>query len=89
MNPLDIEKIHVMMDGLVHGNGSAKCAVDIALHDLKGKVMGQPLYRVLGGYQDVVQNDITTVSYTHLDVYKRQLSSRRASHLCGGTDRCD
>ena len=21
--------------------------------------MGQPLYRVLGGYQDVVQNDIT------------------------------
>lgn len=59
MNPLDIEKIHVMMDGLVHGNGSAKCAVDIALHDLKGKVMGQPLYRVLGGYQDVVQNDIT------------------------------
>lgn len=59
MNPLDIEKIHGMMDGLVHGNGSAKCAVDIALHDIKGKVMGQPLYRVLGGYQDTVQNDIT------------------------------
>lgn len=59
MNPLDIEKIHNMMDGLVHGNGSAKCAVDIALHDIKGKVMGQPLYRVLGGYQDTVQNDIT------------------------------
>ena len=50
MNPLDIEKIHVMMDGLVHGNGSAKCAVDIALHDLKGKVMNQPVFRVLGGY---------------------------------------
>lgn len=59
MNPLNIERIHVMMDNLVHGNGSAKCAVDIALHDLKGKVMNQPLYRVLGGYQDVVQNDIT------------------------------
>lgn len=59
MNPLDIEKIHVMMDSIVHGNGSAKCAVDIALHDIKGKVMGQPLYRVLGGYQKEVQNDIT------------------------------
>lgn len=59
MNPLNIERIHAMMDSLVHGNGSAKCAVDIALHDLKGKVMNQPLYRVLGGYQDVVQNDIT------------------------------
>lgn len=59
MDPLEIEKIHGMMDGLVHGNGSAKCAVDIALHDIKGKVMGQPLYKVLGGYQSVVQNDIT------------------------------
>ena len=58
-NPLDIEQIHAMMDGLVHGNGSAKCAVDIALHDIKGKVMGQPLYRVLGGYQGIVQNDVT------------------------------
>lgn len=58
-NPLDIEKIHVMMDGLVHGCGSAKCAVDIALHDIKGKVMGQPLYRILGGYQNEVQNDVT------------------------------
>ena len=34
MNPLDIEKAHAMMDGLVHGNGSAKCAIDIALYDL-------------------------------------------------------
>src|SRR5699024_7188962 len=61
MNPLDIEKAHAMMDGLAHGNGSAKCAVDIALYDLKGKVMGQPLYRVLGGYDNVVQNDSTGV----------------------------
>ena len=59
MNPLDIEKIHVMMDSVTHGNGSAKCAVDIALHDIVGKVMGQPLYRVLGGYQNEVQNDVT------------------------------
>lgn len=59
MDPMDIEKIHDMMDGLILGNGSAKCAVDIALHDIKGKVMGQPLYKVLGGYQNVVQNDIT------------------------------
>lgn len=59
MNPLEIEKIHQMMDGVVHGNGSAKCAVDIALYDIMGKVMGQPLYRVLGGFQKVVQNDVT------------------------------
>ena len=59
MNPLEIEKIHQMMDGVVHGNGSAKCAVDIALYDIMRKVMEQPLYRVLGGWQSVVQNDVT------------------------------
>lgn len=59
MDPMDIEKIHAMMDGLILHNGSAKCAVDIALHDIRGKVMNQPLYKVLGGYQSVVQNDIT------------------------------
>lgn len=58
-NPLEIEKLHAMMDHLAHGCGSAKCAVDIALHDIKGKVMGQPLYRVLGGCQNEVQNDVT------------------------------
>jgi muconate cycloisomerase len=37
------------MDRLVVGNPYAKCAVDIALHDLWGKSLGQPIYRLLGG----------------------------------------
>ena len=65
MDPLEIEKIHAMMDSYVHGNGSAKCAIDIALYDLKGKFMNQPLYRVLGGYDNQVLNDITVVINTN------------------------
>ncbi|MBN1208394.1 MAG: dipeptide epimerase [Myxococcaceae bacterium] len=30
------------------GNGAAKAALDIALHDLAGKALGAPLYRLLG-----------------------------------------
>ncbi|MDY3918586.1 MAG: dipeptide epimerase [Candidatus Limivivens sp.] len=59
MNPLDIEKIHELMDGCIHGNGSAKCAVDLAMYDLMGKAMGLPVYKILGGYSNRVQNDIT------------------------------
>ena len=32
----------------VRGDGAAKCALDIALHDLVGKVLGRPVYELLG-----------------------------------------
>lgn len=48
-----------MMDRLISGNTSAKAAIDIALYDLKGKVMNQPLYKVLGGYRDQIVTDMT------------------------------
>lgn len=59
MDPFEIEKIHAMMDNLVYGNGSVKCGVDLAMYDLMGKACGQPVYKLLGGYQNEVQNDIT------------------------------
>lgn len=59
MNPFDIEKIHELMDSCIHGNGSAKCAIDLAMYDIMGKAMGQPVYKLLGGYSNRVQNDIT------------------------------
>lgn len=59
MDPLDIEGIHGMMDRLLTGNTSAKAAVDIALYDIKGKLMGQPLYKVLGGNVNQIVTDMT------------------------------
>lgn len=48
-DPFDIEKIHEEMDQLVPGSGCAKAGVDIALHDLMGKALGVPIYKLLGG----------------------------------------
>ena len=59
MDPLDVEGIHRMMDRLLSGNTSAKAAVDIALYDIKGKLMGQPLYKVLGGSMNQIVTDMT------------------------------
>jgi L-alanine-DL-glutamate epimerase-like enolase superfamily enzyme len=48
-DPAAVTSARQIMDRLVVGNPYAKCAVDIALHDLWGKSLGQPIYRLLGG----------------------------------------
>ncbi len=47
-DPFALEEIHAYMDSISPGNMAAKAAVDIALHDLTGKMMGQPWYRIYG-----------------------------------------
>lgn len=48
-DPCAIEKIVGKMDLLVRDNNQAKATVDFALHDLKGKRLGVPVYELLGG----------------------------------------
>jgi muconate cycloisomerase len=48
-DPTAVTAARRLMDAQVIGNPYAKCAVDIALHDLWGKSVGEPLYRLLGG----------------------------------------
>ena len=47
-DPFRIDDILTYVDGLSEGDSAAKAAVDIALHDLVGKLMGQPWYRIWG-----------------------------------------
>ena len=59
MDAMDLEGVHHRMDRLLAGNTSAKAAVDIALYDIRGKRMGQPLYKVLGGGSGRIVTDMT------------------------------
>lgn len=47
-DPFLIEDILEYMDSVMPGNFAAKASVDIALHDLAGKIAGQPCYRLFG-----------------------------------------
>ena len=47
-DPFQLEDILDYIDGLSPGDSAAKAAVDIALHDLVGKLLGQPWYRLWG-----------------------------------------
>ncbi|MBI4329706.1 MAG: hypothetical protein HY673_00310 [Chloroflexi bacterium] len=48
-DPFDIEKILAKCDRLLPGNSFPKMAIDLALHDVMGKAMGVPVYKLLGG----------------------------------------
>ena len=41
-DPFRLEEILEYVDSVAEGNRAAKASVDIALHDLLGKIMGQP-----------------------------------------------
>lgn len=47
-DPFQMEEILDYIDSLSPGDSAAKAAVDIALHDLVGKLLGQPWYRIWG-----------------------------------------
>ncbi|MEA5129213.1 MAG: dipeptide epimerase [Proteiniphilum sp.] len=44
----DMEEVIAYLDGIAEGNTAAKAAVDIALHDLAGKIEGVPWYKIYG-----------------------------------------
>ncbi len=47
-DPFLLEDILIYVDNVMPGNYAAKASIDIALHDLIGKITGQPCYRLFG-----------------------------------------
>jgi L-alanine-DL-glutamate epimerase-like enolase superfamily enzyme len=47
------------MEAAIRGHGAARCAVDIALHDLVGKVTGRPVFELLGLSAAIPPTDFT------------------------------
>jgi L-Ala-D/L-Glu epimerase len=47
-DPFLLEDILSYVDGIMAGNYAAKASIDIALHDLAGKLIEKPLYAILG-----------------------------------------
>jgi len=91
-DPFLIEDILSYVDGLAPGNYAAKASVDIALHDLVGKIMQQPWYRIWGFNPQHTPNTSFTIGIDTPDVVKEK--TREATpykilkvKLGGGNDR--
>lgn len=67
-DPFRMEEILEYIDSLESGNRAAKACIDIALHDLVGKIMGQPWYKIWGLTPENTPNTSFTIGIDTRDV---------------------
>lgn len=48
-NPVNMERIHEIMEKAIYAVPTAKAAIDTACYDVVGKALGVPIYALLGG----------------------------------------
>jgi len=72
-SPFLMEDILAYIDHLAPGNYAAKASVDIALHDLVGKLMKQPWYRIWGLDPSKTPNTSFTIGIDKPEVVKTKV----------------
>lgn len=72
-DPFRIEEIHEYMDSVAPDNRAAKASVDIALHDLTGKIMGQPWHRIWGLSPEKAPDTSFTIGIDTPEVVRRKV----------------
>ncbi len=71
-DPFQIEDILAYVDSLSAGDTAAKAAVDIALHDLVGKMLGAPWHRIWGLDKSKAPSTTFTIGIDTPDVVKEK-----------------
>lgn len=71
-DPFQTDDILTYVDGIGEGDTAAKAAVDIALHDLLGKLMGEPWYRIWGLNPGKAPNTTFTIGIDAPDVVREK-----------------
>ena len=71
-NPFEMETILTDIDAIATGNPAAKAAVDIALHDLVGKLMNQPWYNIWGFKKSATPYTSFTIGIDKEDVVRQK-----------------
>jgi L-alanine-DL-glutamate epimerase-like enolase superfamily enzyme len=73
-DPFQMDDILQYVDSVMPGNTAAKAAVDIALHDLVGKMMKQPWYKIWGFDPAKTPNTSYTIGIDTPDVVKQKVA---------------
>ena len=60
-DPIQLEEILEYVDSIAENNTAAKASVDIALHDLAGKIIGRPWYQLWGLNPETIPDTTFTI----------------------------
>lgn len=71
-SPFELDDILTYVDKIAENNTAAKASVDIALHDLVGKIMGQPWYKMWGLNKDNTPDTTFTIGIDTEEVVKQK-----------------
>lgn len=72
-DPFRIDDILAYVDSVAPNNRAAKASIDIALHDLLGKIMGQPWYKIWGLSPEKIHPTSFTISNDTPDVVQQKI----------------
>ncbi|MCK3683122.1 dipeptide epimerase [Maribellus sp. YY47] len=72
-DPFRLDEILEYVDQKAEGNCAAKASVDIALHDLLGKIMGQPWYKIWGFNAEDTPNTSFTIGIDTDEVIRQKV----------------
>ncbi|SFS37638.1 L-alanine-DL-glutamate epimerase [Sphingobacterium wenxiniae] len=73
-SPFQTEEILHYVDNIQEKNTAAKAAVDIALHDLLGKLMGQPFYKIWGLTPELIPPTSYTIGIDTEDMIRKKVA---------------
>ena len=71
-DPTQLDDILTYVDGVAPGNTAAKAAVDIALHDLVGKMLNAPWHQIWGLNMDKTPSTTFTIGIDTPDVVRQK-----------------
>lgn len=71
-SPFELDEILTYIDAIAENNTAAKASIDIALHDLVGKIMQQPWYRIWGINKENAPSTSFTIGIDSEDVVKQK-----------------
>ena len=89
-DPFSLESIEAHLNRVLHGNAAAKSAVSSALHDLVGKRLDLPVYRIWGLDQTTTPESSFTIAIAENHELERRVAEARDYPILKiklGTDR--